>query len=706
MLKQLTLKNFRKHTDLTLDFTQGLNALRGANESGKSTVAESILYALYGSRTLRDTLEETVTWGQPATSLKVTLVIDVQGKEITFERSKAGATVYVGDKVHVTGQNEVTAYAAEALGADAKTAAMLMMASQSDLRGSLDEGPTAVSALIGKLADFETIDLIITRAQERLLLGSEGPFLEKLKRAKEDVEQAAGQLVNPTSILELMADRGAALGKAEMTRLAIDTMLAPAAADTSKALADVIAHNKLVDTNIVAVARAAADLATLESDRDAAAALATKRPVAADIDAARADVQQEAAFSARLKVYLQVAGLPEYPSAYWEGTAESFRTETSALVLKAAQLADRVVAERHRVRDLEARKIKDGGKCPTCGHAALGDDHVAQHNADLDAQVAEITAGADDLVREKAWAMDDLAEMNKIEKAAKPFLAVSASADVEVNLDFYPPRITWVGGSMEAAPTGAAARLEALVKAEREATLAEGRAAALDVAVKAKAAEREALVAAALVYVDVTALVQADRDAQALLQEALSLESADVVAAAALEARINELQARADRADRDLAAAKGRVEELEQDIKALGFNNGLMGKLKKMKPIVTDRLWQIVLTSVSTFFTQIRGESSVVTKEAAGFRVNGHSVASLSGSTLDSLAIAIRVALTKTFIPHASFLCLDEPAHGADSTRTSSILGFLAGAGFTQTILATHDSLSESVADNVILLGD
>jgi hypothetical protein len=32
------------------------------------------------------------------------------------------------------------------------------------------------------------------------------------------------------------------------------------------------------------------------------------------------------------------------------------------------------------------------------------------------------------------------------------------------------------------------------------------------------------------------------------------------------------------------------------------------------------------------------------------------------------------------------------------------MLGFLASIGFTQTILASHDELSESVADNIIAL--
>lgn len=133
-------------------------------------------------------------------------------------------------------------------------------------------------------------------------------------------------------------------------------------------------------------------------------------------------------------------------------------------------------------------------------------------------------------------------------------------------------------------------------------------------------------------------------------------------------------------------------------------NNLLIKKLKAIKPAVTNHLWSIVLGAVSAMFTQVRGEASVVTKDDSGFKVNGWSAANFSGSTLDLLALTMRAALTKTFIPHAPFLSLDEPAHGSDTDRTGSILGFLASSGFDQVLLASHDELSESVANNVINL--
>ena len=85
MINKLVLTNFQKHEDLTVDFTSGLNAIRGANENGKSSLMRGIAYAFFGSRALPMSLEETVTWGKPVASLKVELTFTHAGNQFTIE---------------------------------------------------------------------------------------------------------------------------------------------------------------------------------------------------------------------------------------------------------------------------------------------------------------------------------------------------------------------------------------------------------------------------------------------------------------------------------------------------------------------------------------------------------------------------------------------------------------------------------------------
>ena len=111
-----------------------------------------------------------------------------------------------------------------------------------------------------------------------------------------------------------------------------------------------------------------------------------------------------------------------------------------------------------------------------------------------------------------------------------------------------------------------------------------------------------------------------------------------------------------------------------------------------------------MLSAVSSYFSEMRGEKSRVSKDTDGFKVGGHSVQSLSGSTLDILGLAIRVALVRTFLPASPFLVVDEPAQGCDDARTESLLAFLVRCGFQQVLLVTHEDVSETVASNVVVI--
>ena len=100
----------------------------------------------------------------------------------------------------------------------------------------------------------------------------------------------------------------------------------------------------------------------------------------------------------------------------------------------------------------------------------------------------------------------------------------------------------------------------------------------------------------------------------------------------------------------------------------------------------------------------MRGCQSAVTKGDSGFLVDGRDTTSLSGSTLDILGIAIRVALTKTFMPSCRFLLLDEPFAACDLERQTQALGVVTSSGFEQVIIITHEDVSESAADHLFEL--
>ena len=101
-----------------MNFTPGINAIRAANEAGKSTALKAIAYAMFGSKALPETLEDTVTYGVPVSKLKVTLDFDHAGVAYSISRGKSGAELVTSGAV-VTGQTEVTKYVERLLGTSA-----------------------------------------------------------------------------------------------------------------------------------------------------------------------------------------------------------------------------------------------------------------------------------------------------------------------------------------------------------------------------------------------------------------------------------------------------------------------------------------------------------------------------------------------------------------------------------------------------------
>jgi DNA repair exonuclease SbcCD ATPase subunit len=48
VIKKVIIKSFGMITDMTLEFSDGVNVIEGQNEAGKSTIAAFIKYMLYG----------------------------------------------------------------------------------------------------------------------------------------------------------------------------------------------------------------------------------------------------------------------------------------------------------------------------------------------------------------------------------------------------------------------------------------------------------------------------------------------------------------------------------------------------------------------------------------------------------------------------------------------------------------------------------
>ncbi len=714
MLLNLELNHFRRHKALTLDFKPGLNVIRGRNEGGKSTILEAMLYALYGTRALRDPLSETVTWGHKESELSVRLKIQVGPYIYTFKRSKSGAEVIKSDESNVggevtTGQNEVSNVATEILGADLKSVASLMMASQNALRGALDEGPAAVSSLMSKLADFDMIDRMLDKANSTLTTGAVQPLQAQLAQEEERLE---GVKLNPPR------DPVPVRAKLDEVQLKWQNATAVVQRTTGELLKaeDLFNHvKKLQDRHDAVLTEIGGIVLKRVGLGQQIESLKKVLPVdEADLEAARERVAKAQNHAQDLSSYQSfLRANAAYPEVFWDEPEDTFdkafadaEAAVNAARANVAKIDGQILAKQDQL-------IKDG-KCPTCGHDRNDPEHMARHNAGINAELAQLRSTRGALVAAHEGALSDRQGLQMVAKAATAYLSSMAPWARKVTWDtsVHPRKAVWAADVPAAAPDASAkADLQALIDADRAYQQAQGQLGALAGQIsegERKEAELKAEIeelTTAIGGVELADLKRACENhaskvaAARLEQENLGKEYD------AIKAELSVIDMESRHHAQMLESATRSVEQLKASIKTIEFNNALMKKLKAMKPMITDFLWGQVLKAVGLFFSQMRGEQSVVTKDAGGFKVNGRSVESLSGSTLDVLALAIRCALVKTFIPHANFLILDEPAAGCDEARTGSVLGFVATAGFSQTIMASHDPLSESVADNVINIG-
>src|SRR4051812_31472916 len=307
MLRKLVTKNFRKLEDNLFEFGPGLQVVRGANEAGKSTMLEAIAYALFGAKACRESLEQVVTWGKDAKSLAVELTVVFEDVEYVVTRSTRGAEVnYAGGRV--VGQGEVTAFISKMLGADAKVAGKLMLASQGGIRGTLEEGGTATIKLIESLADFEVVDYVIELIQSNLLTGPTSVAEDRLKSAQAALE-VAKQAATPPNTIELEQKMiNCSEGIAARQR-SIDTNLKPWFDRAQKAVneaAELVRRRKEIDNRIQGLTGNKAKKQALRREAERAAGTA---PSNLAIEQARAALRAAENVAAEVAIYRQFAAL-------------------------------------------------------------------------------------------------------------------------------------------------------------------------------------------------------------------------------------------------------------------------------------------------------------------------------------------------------------------------------------------------------------
>ena len=695
MLKSIHLENFRKHTDLTINFTLGVNCFRAQNEQGKSTVIEAITYALFGSKGLKDSLEEVVTIGTADSKLKVKLDLEFSGVDYTVTRSKSGAELTFGKDI-VTGQTVVTKFFEQLLGCSADLATKLMVAEQSSLRGALTDGPTAAGKMIEDLANFDLIDKIVELVQTELVSGNTAA-VEARKNLH--AEQSADVELTDTVILTTTwsvacTDLATLEGQAENLRVSM-----PTPEDMSKAYRT-LAGTKQVEDEIAQLDRkigVAETMAGLELP---------EAPSEAEIAALRVSAEQAKQFSQLTAQKAALAKLDTSPA--WDGNLNTLQAEINSVSAESAKNLAEINARKLDLVRAKAMMITETS-CAFCKKDLTDVPEVVQVNDKLTAEIRAIQASLDALSvaqKERTEYMEELGRVRHNE--AVNLLAFARTAD-NITLDHTNVPTTYVWDTVLVAPEGAADSLATAERQYKARVLAEAKLSVDTLTLARLREEAGQLAAKALALPPVQPALDLLKAEEVIRLEMINLQ----VLLNTQTALVNQYRSAIDVASaRNVqlvaaqTAAKVSLEAAIAELAEMQSNNALIKKLRVARPQITDKLWSIVLAAVSTYFTEVRGFKSVVTRENNAFCVNGVVIGGggLSGSAKDALGLAIRIALTKMFLPNISFLILDEMGAACDGERETAMLGLVSTSGFAQVILVSHSELCDAYADNIITL--
>lgn len=676
MLRTLTLKNFRKHEDVEFNFVDGLTVIRGANEQGKTTIGESVMYALFGANMLRESLDAVVTYDKPESSLKVALTFQLDGVDYKIVRGKSGAELTYADQI-VTGQRETRLFVERLLGCSADTAKLLMFADQNSIRGVLDKGGTAANGLVETLAQLGLIEELVDKVQAQLPAGN-------TKAVDAQIETLKAATV---TIPEMSSDSEILAAEAEISAVLEKIVLTERRRPADQALVDAEAAVRVRDAAKVEIARLGARKAQISASL---AQPVTPPPFSlADLEQARRDAANLVEQTRRWKASKTV-----FPTCEdeWEGTPESlaeFKQTTEGSIDTLPGVISNIEKQ---IAVAQSKKINEK-TCAFCQKDLSDVPEVEHVNMFADATIATLSK---DLEALKTELTEQRSNLKTVQRILKVTAERKQLAGEYWELDnCLPPNASWKGAPATEPGESNLPDMEktwaAFQNAEVKYSLLETELAGIVMPELPDTAEAEAIIA---LVKEVDAYLQDLRILKAQAEGRLSTAKAQYqTAVIARQAAItqNENNAKA-------------LQQLVETRDLMHRHNELIRKLRNARPEIAAKMWGTVLGAISRYFTQIRGEQSVVTRDADGFKVNGRSVAGLSGSTNDALGLAIRMALSKLFLPGVPLLFLDESFAGADDTRELAGVGTLAGAGFSQVLLVTHSSLPEQVADNLITL--
>lgn len=168
ILKTLTLRNFRKFKNSTVEFPDGVTGVVGLNGVGKSTIFEGIAWVLYGTvaaRTSADEIKREGTLNSDPCRVELEFIFEENIYRVVREMSgkslTTSATATINGKIAATGAEVVTKYIQKKLGMDFKSFFTSIFAKQKELNALSTMIASERRPLILRMLGIDALDEVV-----------------------------------------------------------------------------------------------------------------------------------------------------------------------------------------------------------------------------------------------------------------------------------------------------------------------------------------------------------------------------------------------------------------------------------------------------------------------------------------------------------------------------------------------------------------
>ena len=167
MINRLSLRNFKKHEKIDVQFGEGLQLITGPNYAGKTTLLHGILYCLGGASQVPGT---DIQRRGTNSGFRAEMTFTVEGQKYFVSRTKTTAKLFRGNEIELlcSGTTAVNQHIEQLLGMSFKRFRQLRYAEQKRTDSMLTFGAGELSQIIEELSGVDKIDTAIGRLKDQI----------------------------------------------------------------------------------------------------------------------------------------------------------------------------------------------------------------------------------------------------------------------------------------------------------------------------------------------------------------------------------------------------------------------------------------------------------------------------------------------------------------------------------------------------------